>query len=94
MIAKIVKLTKKILDSHEGFSFRGYSYNLPLFDTNLDSAFRQEFSEYILQLWIIGSKHCRYPAWRSEVNYDEFKKINAWWEYCIENNKDVVEFEL
>ena len=94
MIAKIIKLTKEILNSHEGDSFRGYSYNLPLFDIVLNSAFRQEFSEYVLQIWIPGPQHSRYPAWRSQINYDELKKINAYWEYCVENNKDVIEFEL
>ena len=94
MIAKIVKLTEEILNSHDGASLRGYSYNLPLFELALADSFRQEFSEYVLQLWEPGPQHSRYPVWRPTINQDEFKKINAWWEYCVENSKDVIEFEL
>jgi len=50
MIAKIIKITKELLNSSEGKSLQSYSYNLPLFSTNLDYAYQKEYSEYVLQL--------------------------------------------
>lgn len=61
MIGKIIKITDDLLNSSEGEKLRSYSYNLPLFSTNLISAYRQEFSQYVLQLWLVDHKY-RYPA--------------------------------
>lgn len=92
MIAKITKITKELLNSSEGESLQSYSYNLPLFSTNLNYAYQKEYSEYVLQLWIVS--HGRYPVWPQQLTMDDLKKINAYWDYCIENKKDVIEFEL
>ena len=94
MIAKIIKVTDDLLDDADTKLIKSSSYNLPLFDCNLDYAYEKEISEWVLQLWSIQSKHIRYPSWKDTVNEDELKKINAWWDYCVTNNKDVVEFEL
>lgn len=97
MIVKITKITEEILNSPEGSCFRGYSYNLPLFDTNLDLYYHETLSDYVLQLYIVipmGKDRMRYPALHYRINIDEMNKINAYWDYAIKNNKDSIEFEL
>ena len=93
MIAKIIKITDDMLNSSAGEKLRSYSYNLPLFSTNLNSAYRQEFSQYVLQLWLVDHKY-RYPAWIPFVNEDDFKKINAYWNWVVEEGLDDFEFLL
>lgn len=93
MIGKIIKITKELLNSPQGDDLRGYSYNLPLFGTNLDQAYQKEFSEYVLQLWQINHG-ARYPTWIPFVNEDDVKVINAYLDWVIENNLDNFEFLL
>ena len=93
MIAKIVKVTKELLNSFEGENLRSYSYNLPLFGVNLDQAYQKELSEYVLQLWQINNGY-RYPTWIPFINEDDLKVINATWDWMIQENMSNYEFLL
>ena len=96
MIAKIIKVSGNNIRCGD-FKWNDiwtYSYNLPLFDINLDSAYRQEMSEYVLQLWMKVFKECRYPAWIRKLNEDQVKIINAYWDDAIKQNIDEIEFEI
>ena len=97
MIVEIIKITKELLSTPDGRSVLGYSYNLPLFNTNLVQAWQDEKSEYVFEIFSIikvGETRLRYPALHYQLNVDEMNKINAYWNYAVENNKDVLEFEL
>ena len=93
MIARITKITDKLLNSSEGEDLRSYSFNLPFFDTHLDYAYQKEFSEYVIQFWKTRSKY-RYPVWIDSINEDDLKKINSYWDWMIDKGIDCWEFEL
>lgn len=94
MIAKIIKITDKIRNnSPEYKSIQGYSYNLPLLSTNLGVSYQEESSLYVLQIWQIVSGY-RYPILLPFVNEDDFKKINAYWDWVVEEELDDFEFLL
>jgi len=93
MIAKIIKITEELLNSSEGKNLRSYSYNLPLFSPKLDYAYQKEFSEYVLQLWGINNG-IRYPTWIPFLNDDDFKKVNIYWDWVVEEGLDKFEFLL
>ena len=92
MIAKIIKITDDLLNSSEGEKLRSYSHNLPLFSTNLN-CISQELSQYVLQLWQVSHGY-RYPVWIPFINEDDFKKINAYWDWMVEEGLDDFEFLL
>ena len=93
MIAKIIKITDKVLNSSEGKSLQSYSCNLPLFSSKLEYNNDNELSEYVLQLWQINNG-CRYPTWIPFLNEDDFNKINIYWEWMISEKLDNFEFLL
>ena len=93
MIAKIIKITDEIKNSSEYESIRSYSYNLPLFNLNLNYAYQKELSEYVLQLWRINNG-VRYLIWIPFLNEDDFKKVNVYWDWVVEEGLDKFEFLL
>lgn len=93
MIAKIIKITDEIRKSPEYVSILGYSYNLPLFSTKLNDAYQKEVSEYVLQLWQINHGE-RYPTWIPFLNEDDFKKVNIYLDWMINEGLDKFEFLL
>lgn len=93
MIAKIIKITDKVLNSSEGKFLQSYSCKLPLFSLKLQYNDNSELSEYVLQLWQINNG-CRYPTWIPFINEDDFKKINAYWDWVVEEKLDDFEFLL
>ena len=93
MIAEIIKVTETLKNRPQWESFLCYSYNLPLFETNLNYAYQPELSEYVLRFWQIVNKN-RYPCFIPFINEDDFKKINAYWDYVVSNGLDKFEFML
>jgi hypothetical protein len=47
----------------------------------------------VLQLWQVNHGY-RYPVWIPFINEDDFKKINAYWDWMIEEGLDEFEFLL
>ena len=93
MIARIIKITEDVKNSSNYKKILSYSFNLPLFSCNLNYAYQKEISEYVLQLWTIRNGE-RYPAWIPFINEDDFKKINSYLDWIIDENLDIFEFIL